>query len=160
MKNNFIIVIILTVTLFVACHKSGITKTSGTSNAVSESKNTTPVKDVIKDAIIDPETDMTNIGTAYTIDSAKINADILSVFVSYAGCCKENSFELYSNGMYAKSLPPQLSLCLRHTMKGEPCRTLVTRELKFNVLKLKYPGKNTVILKLGDKRVTYATKPI
>ena len=156
MQKHFTFIIILSFTFFGACHKKELPKTS-VKDKLSPEKTITST--VIKDAIINPDVDMSNTGNAYTIDSLKIIADVLSVFVSYPGCCTENSFELYSNGMYAKSLPPQLSLCLKHTSKGDPCRRLVTQELKFNILKLKYPGKNTVILKLGDtKRVTYISK--
>lgn len=162
MRKYFTIIILLSVTLFLACHKKETSKTNtnstATSKSTSENKNTAPI---IKDAIVDPETDLMNTGAAYNIDSTKINGDILSLFINYSGGCNEHSFELYSNGMYAKSLPPQLSICLRHTNNDDACRELISQELKFNITKLRYPGKNTVILKLGDKqRITYTIKPI
>lgn len=156
MQKHFIIVILSSVTLLLACHKKEMSKKAVAHQTTSENIKTAPV---IKDAIIDPEADIMDTGGAYNIDSLQINADILSVFVNYSGGCKEHSFELYSRGMYGKSLPPQLSLCLRHNNNGDACNDLVQQELKFNIVKLKYSGKNTLILKLGDKqRITYISK--
>jgi hypothetical protein len=157
MQKLFITTILLSVVFLGACHKKEMSKTGrSTSTSAQENKNTLPK---IKDATIDAGIDVMNTGAAYHIDSTQVNGDILSVFVNYSGGCQEHSFELYSNGMYAKSLPPQLLLCLRHDNKEDACRELINQELKFNIIKLKYPGKNTVILKLGDKqRITYTSK--
>ncbi len=156
MQKLFSTIILLSVILFLSCHKKELTKNINTSKSKSESKNSPPV---VKDAIIDAALDIMNTGASYNVDSMKINGDILSVFVNYSGGCKEHSFEIYSNGMYAKSLPPQLSLCLRHSSNDDSCREIINQELKFNMVKMKYPGKNTVILKLGAKqRVTYTSK--
>lgn len=135
--------------LFGACHK----KASTNSSAVGAKKE--EKKEQIKNAIVTPEIDLTNTGNAYVIDSLALSGDILSIFVNYSGGCKEHSFDLYSNGMFAKSLPPQLSLCLKHTGNDDACRELIMKELKFNVSTLRYSGKNTVVLKFKDKRVTY-----
>jgi len=160
MKKSFTAIVFLSITLFWACHKKEMSKTVPqkiTASAAANVNSTSPIKDPIIDASID----ITNTGAAYNIDSMKISGDILSVFVTYSGGCKEHSFELYSNGMYAKSLPPQLSLCLRHSSNDDACRELINQELKYTISKLKYPGNNTVILKLGAKqRITYTVKPI
>ncbi len=151
MLKHFIVTVFISVTLLVACHKKNISQsTSDTSKTVKQQ-----AKIEIKNAIVDPQVDMANKGAAYTIDSISIAGDILSVFINYTGGCKEHSFDLYSNKMYGKSLPPQLSLCLRHSDEGDACRELIMKELKFNVSNLKYPGKTTLILKIGDKRATY-----
>lgn len=160
MQKHFTLIILLSVALFLSCHKKEISTTTNKASSKSTlvNNNNTPI---IKDAIVDPSADLTNTGAAYTIDSLKINGDILSLFINYSGGCNEHTFELFSNGMYAKSLPPQLSVCLRHTNNGEACRELINQELKFNVTKFRYPGKNTVVLKLGDKqRITYTFKQI
>jgi hypothetical protein len=148
------LVILLATTLFFTCHKRSINKSLATTTEKSEKQADIPVKNVIVDA----ETDMADKGALYTIDSIKINEDILSVYVNYSGGCESHSFELYSNDMYAKSMPPQLSLCLRHTNNNDNCRELISKELKFNVANLKYAGKSTVVLKLADKKITYLVK--
>jgi hypothetical protein len=150
MFKHFITISFISITVLVACHKKNI------SNSTSESKTEKQtVKIEIKNAIVDPQVDLASKGAAYTIDSISIAGDILSVFVNYSGGCKEHSFDLYSNKMYGKSLPPQLSLCLKHAGADDACRELIMKELKFNVSNLKYPGKTTLILKIGDKRATY-----
>jgi hypothetical protein len=158
MQKKITLFILLSFLLFEACHKKDMSKNGKNQSAKSGSadKNITAI---IKNAIIDPETDLMDKGAAYNIDSLKINGDILSLFINYSGSCKEHSFELYSKGMFAKSLPPQLSLCLRHNSNDDACRELINKELKFNIINLRYPGKNTVILKIGEKqRVTYSIK--
>lgn len=152
LKNTLFI--LLATILFFACHKKSINKSHATTTEKSEKQADIPVKS----AIVDTDTDMTDKGSLYAVDSIKINEDILSVFVNYSGGCETHSFDLYSNGMYAKSMPPQLSLCLRHTNNNDNCRELILKELKFNVANLKYAGKSTVVLKLADKKVTYLVK--
>lgn len=161
MRIHTIYVFLLSSAVFIACHKKQINQTASTTTAsTAASENKEPKASLlpeIKNAIVNPETDMANTGALYTVDSMKVTEDTLSVFVNYSGGCKVHSFDLYSNGMYAKSLPPQLSLCLKHTDNGDACRMLIMEELKFNVNNLKYAGKSSVVLKLGDKRATYAT---
>ncbi len=161
MYGTILGVLFISATLFSSCHKKQINQTTSSPASVAVEPTKPPQEAAlpeIKNAIVDAETDMANTGAMYTVDSIKINNDTLSVFVNYSGGCKEHSFDLYSNGMYAKSLPPQLSLCLKHTNNGDACRKLVMKELKFTINNLKYPGKNTVVLKLGDKKATYSTK--
>lgn len=151
----------LSAVLFFSCHKKQINQSNTISAAVTNEKTDkkpTSIQPVIKNARVSAEADMANTGAMYNVDSMRVNNDTLSVFVNYSGGCKEHSFDLYSNGMFAKSLPPQLSLCLKHTSNEDACRKLIIQELKFNVNNLKYPGKNTVVLKLGNKKVLYATQ--
>lgn len=147
--------------LFFSCHKKQINQSNASSAAATNEKTDkkpASVQPEIKSAQVSAEADMVNTGAMYNVDSMRVNNDTLSVFVNYSGGCKEHSFDLYSNGMFAKSMPPQLSLCLKHTSNEDGCRKLIIQELKFNINNLKYPGKNTVVLKLGNKKVLYATK--
>ena len=165
MRNSITVLILLSIIVFFACRKKEVAKTSGSTSKTAPiitSVNSPVAKDTIeptKKAIIAPDADLMNTGAYYTVDTIFIKGDTLSVLINYSGGCKDHSFELYTNGNYAKSLPPQLSLCLRHTNNGDGCRKLIMQELKFNINNLKYPGKNTVVLKLGEKhRVTYLSK--
>jgi len=112
----------------------------------------------INRVIINPQTDLSSIGAGYIIDSVKLNKDILSIFVNYSGGCKEHIFELYSNGKYAKSLPAQMTLCLRHTNNDDNCRMLLLREYKFNIAQLKNSNYETIVLNIGDKTINYNFK--
>lgn len=128
--------------LVTACHNKSMT----------QSADTTPKTNEVK---IDPATDMSATGAAYRLDSLSLNGDVLSVFVNYSGGCKEHTFELISNGMYAKSMPPQISLCLKHTNNEDMCKKLVVQELKFNISKIKYERSKSLVVRLGDKGLNY-----
>lgn len=130
-----------------SCHKKAAAKDEPATNQATVTE--------VKKAVMDTGADMASTGSPYKVDSLSISGNILSVFVNYAGGCKEHSFDLVSDGMYAKSLPPQLSLCLKHTGNDDMCKKLVKQELKFDVSGLQYKGGNTVILKLGEKSVRY-----
>jgi hypothetical protein len=139
------IILFLTLFTIASCHNKSTTKTSSGSG---------PEK--INKVIVDPEVDMTSTGAYYKVDSLFINENILSVLVSYSGGCKDHSFQLFSDGMYAKSIPPQLSLSLKHIANDDQCKKIIKQELKFDVSDLKYKGNNTVILKIGNKKVSYS----
>jgi len=156
MKKILLLPVLLPAVFIFSCHKKQMVvsaeKPAATTSAPMDNKATGTVKNVTVDA----QADMMNTGASYSIDSLGINGDILSVFVNYSGGCKDHSFELLSNGMYAKSLPPQIAVCLKHINNDDACRKLVMEELKFNVSAIKYKGSNgTTIIKLGDKQVTY-----
>ncbi len=125
-----------------ACHKKLITQ---------------PVESIPKteEVKVDAGADLSATGAAYRIDSIGIVGDVLFVFVNYSGGCNEHSFELISNGKYAKSLPPQLSLCLKHSNNGDMCKKLVSQELKFDISKIKYQASKALEIKLGDKSINY-----
>ena len=143
MQKKIILVTAFVLSIVVAaCHKKGMTKTADNSPKANEVK-------------VDATADMSATGGAYKLDSLSLKGDELSVFVNYSGGCKEHSFELISNGMYAKSLPPQLMLCLKHTSNDDMCKKLVMQELKFNISKIKYQGGKSVVVKLGEKSVNY-----
>ncbi len=97
---------------------------------------------------------------AVSVEKASIDGNILNLEVSYSGGCEDHSFELISNGMYKKSMPPQLNLYLKHTNNGDACRKLVMDTLQFNIEDAKYPGGGDLILLISDgnseaTRITY-----
>ncbi len=151
MKKYLFIIIISS---FVACHQKEIAKT----NTSPPPANTAPASDPVSEVIINATADINDKGTAYNIDSVKIKDDILSVFVNYSGGCKPHTWDLISNGMYSKSLPPQIEVVLKHANNNDNCRRLSFRELKFNIARLKYQGNKTIVIKLADKEVHYTSK--
>lgn len=159
MRRIIIATFIFSLALITACHKKTRTARIACGHNPTITKLNNNDTSQIKMVIVDRNINMSDTGTAYTIDSVKINNDILSLFVNYSGGCKTHSFELLSNGAYAKSLPPQVSISLKHIGNDDACRQLITQELKFNVSKLKYQGQNTVILNLRNKaRIYYVTQ--
>lgn len=156
MQKTIFTFILFLVVLISACHRKTRNQCTHKTNTIVANKD---ASSEIKNIVIDPNTNMIDTGTAYTIDSAKVNNDILSLFVNYSGGCKTHLFELYSNGAYGKSLPPQVSVCLKHVGNEDGCRQLISQELKFNISKLKYKGQNTVIIHIGNKHpIYYITK--
>lgn len=149
MKNYTIIISLSALILFEGCHKKTMTQIQNTPTI------TTPLSSLTKQLIIDPAADMSNSGDAFMIENLGIEGSTLIINVSFSGGCKDHVFDLYFNGMYAKSLPVQATLNLKHTGNGDACRELVSRELKFDISKMKAPGGNTIVVKLADKQVNY-----
>jgi hypothetical protein len=139
-----------------ACHKKiALNSDKNKNTAVASNENSNKIKKLI----VDLNVDINNVGSEYVIDSVKINNDILSLFVNYSGGCKTHIFELYSNAEYAKSLPLQTWVCLKHINNDDACRQLISEELKFNISQLQYKGQNTVIINIGNKqKIAYSYK--
>jgi hypothetical protein len=93
-----------------------------------------------------------------TIDSMRVLGKTLILNVSYSGGCEKHEFDLYFNGMYAKSLPVQANLHLFHNNNGDACRKLEMKELRFDISEMKPPGGNSIILKLAGQQTTYTLK--
>jgi len=155
MQQKNILFVLLFISIISSCHKREINK----SNNGRESKTPLATTDSIKSVIINANYNIKDTGATYTIDSAKVNADILSLFIKYSGGCKAHSFDLYSTGFYAKALPPQTFVFLKHNSNGDACRQFFMKELKFNISQLKYTGQKVVVVKIGKKhRVQYTSK--
>lgn len=116
-----------------------------------------PAPVAVPKARIDASVDPSAFPATFTLDSLKINHDTLSAFVNYSGGCAEQQFDLLSNGLFAKSMPPQLTIGLLHDRKGDQCRALVMKELRFDITAFRRPGstQGTVILKLADQSIEY-----
>ena len=61
----------------------------------------------------------------FTINSIVIKGSILHVDIQYSGGCKPHQFDLITNMMMTKSMPPQLSLYIDHNANGESCREVM-----------------------------------
>ena len=96
-----------------------------------------------KEAISVVEMDPTykNIKTdSFTLLESSLEGDNLILLVQYGGWWREHEWKLKTNGAYAKSLPPQITLNLEHNANSDMCRALVTDTLEFNLEPLRYPG--------------------
>ena len=89
-----------------------------------------------------------NNKSTYKIKSATITGDLLSLNVNYTGGCKEHSFELISNGLYAKSLPPQITVYLKHQSNDDTCEKIIEKTITYDISKLQYPGQHTLLIKI------------
>lgn len=96
-----------------------------------------------KEAISVVEIDPTykNIKTdSFTLLESNVEGDNLILLVQYGGGCEEHEWKLKTNGAYAKSLPPQITLNLEHNANGDMCRALLTDTLEFNIKPVRYPS--------------------
>jgi hypothetical protein len=83
-----------------------------------------------------------NVG--YNIQSASIVDSTLTVTITYKGTSEKDEFNIYFNGMYAKSLPAIATLCIVQKKMGDK---EFSKELKFNIADARYmKGDKTFIM--------------
>ena len=75
-----------------------------------------------------------------------IKDNIISIDVQYSGGSKEHTFELFSNQMLMKSLPPKMNLFLQHQANGDLAKALKTETLLFDLTLLNAPPGTTILL--------------
>lgn len=91
---------------------------------------------------------------AFTLDSATIAGDILTIYVSYSGGCEDHDFELFAGTDYLKSMPVQLDVFIKHDSHGDMCRALLMRSYQFNIAEIRYSGFNEVILRFNKNEIS------
>lgn len=79
-----------------------------------------------------------------TIKSASIKGSILQIDVEYSGGCSDANFELYWDGMLAKSMPPKATFGLVYTT-NDTCRKLTMNTLIFDISSV-YTGECIIFL--------------
>lgn len=62
----------------------------------------------------------------YSLNSATITGDTLTVSVSYSGGCKAHQFTLVIAASFIESLPVRLPAVLRHEANGDACEAFPT----------------------------------
>lgn len=150
-----LIIVVLTFGLLTAC---------GTQK---ESQNVTEKDEILKDkendnpfqkAIIAEVTEDTPVTT---INSVKIDGNIMLLEVSYSGGCVEQHFDLVGNATVMKSFPPKRSVELVRS-GGDQCRQVVVTELSFDLKELaqnKSDGAEIILLLKGyEEELTYVYK--
>lgn len=145
MRTRITVAVVAMALSWTACHNKAAVQTTGM-ETTSKSE---------KAIVITQDNALAGAGDAIVIDSLSLQADVLSIFVNYSGGCKEHSFQLYFNGMYSKSLPPQANFVLKHEANGDACRQLILKELKFNIADAKFKGSNSMLIKIADKSLLY-----
>jgi hypothetical protein len=69
----------------------------------------------------------------FDINEIYINADLLTLNISYSGGCKEHTFQLYATRGIYKSNPPQADVFLSHNANGDFCEAYITENIKFDL---------------------------
>ena len=72
-----------------------------------------------------------------TIHSATVRGDSLELDVAFGGGCRDHMFLLLSDGAWMESNPVQVGVRLAHDARGDNCKALVSRLLRFDLTPLK-----------------------
>ena len=92
------------------------------------------VIDIETPVIVDPEYTAPEKNDPFTVKSASIKGDVLSLKVSYSGGCNDHEFKAITNRTYMKSMPPKLGITIEHNANGDMCKALKTETLTFNLV--------------------------
>ncbi len=84
----------------------------------------------------------------FKIKSVQTRKDTLVIRLKYKSGCNE-TFTLKSNGIYMKSLPPQINVYLEHT-STQPCEINSEGVLKFMIDKLRDKRYNEVVINVNS----------
>jgi len=166
MKRLTLLVVLLAggLAMSSSCNSKKQTTAAETAAKVEESK-TEEMKDEkdekVKNIVIQQGYKANEKSAPYQVAKAEIVDDILHLTVTYSGGCEEHSFTAYSNKMYAKSLPPQLTIFVEHENNGDMCRAMLTEDIYFRLNDVRYPGSDKVLIRINDlniEPVMYAYK--
>ena len=100
----------------------------------------------------------------YSINSAALDGDLLSVSVSFSGGCRSHVFTLVISPSFLESDPVQLPAVLAHEANGDPCEAYPTETRVFDLalVRTRYrqnygPGPGIIVLQIdgmpGDELV-------
>ena len=93
------------------------------------------------------------------IDSARVTADVVEVFVTHGGGCAEHEYAAVAWSGWLESNPVQVGVLIAHDDHDDPCDALLFPELRFDLGPLKsayeesYGGwgsSSVLILRLTD----------
>lgn len=77
---------------------------------------------------------------------ASINGDCLDLNLTFGGGCNEHLFDLYWDGSFMKSFPPQVNLRLFHDKKGDACKAIVEQKASFDLKPIQNGGEVVINL--------------
>jgi hypothetical protein len=87
----------------------------------------------------------------FTIDSASVKNNILSLYVKYYGGCKEHDFQMVATNYIKKSLPPQTELFMVHDPKNDTCYRPLQKVVNFSLEKLSVNEFEDIILDVNHQ---------
>lgn len=150
MKNLGIILLILStlIILTMSCKKN---KSAQTTNVAPKEQVTEEPKtqSTVQSVIVD-RTYVHTASDSFTLLESNLKGDVLKLLVQYGGGCETHNWRLVTDGAYAKSLPPQVTLSLEHNANGDMCRALLRDTLEFNLKEIRYPGSFNLMVKIHD----------
>ena len=82
----------------------------------------------------------------FNLMEMKIDGKTLTITVQYAHGGKEHQFDLYTNQMMMKSMPPKMNLFLQHQANGDMGKALKTEKLQFDLSPIAAPPGRLILL--------------
>lgn len=79
----------------------------------------------------------------YTLNSATITDDMLTISVSYSGGCEEHQFRLVVSEGFLESFPVQLPISIAHDANDDTCEAYPTENYRFDLTPIKTMYQNT-----------------
>ena len=73
----------------------------------------------------------------FTLNSAAVADDMLTVSVSYSGGCRDHEFHLHKADSFMESDPVQLRITLIHDGNGDRCLAWITEQHSFDLSDIK-----------------------
>jgi hypothetical protein len=95
----------------------------------------------------------------FVFQQVRMAGDTLDISVQYGGGCAGHDFTLLLSPIVRESLPVQASAWLAHDAKGDPCRALIGRTLRFDLTPLKHLYRQNYGVQSGTIRLTIAGWP-
>lgn len=69
----------------------------------------------------------------FNVTDLEVRGSVLAVTVEYSGGNSDHQFDLYTNMMIMKSMPPKLNVFLQHNAHGDMAEGLISKTLLFDV---------------------------
>lgn len=119
-------------------------------NDAGEKDETPPI--IVQQGFVKPDN-----SALFELIKTSLEGNIITIEVSYSGGCNEHDFKLYFDGNYKKSLPPKADFILTHDNKGDACRSIVNKTLKFDISKAQYTGQKEIMVSVeGFQELKYS----
>jgi hypothetical protein len=119
-------------------------------NDASEKDETPSI--IVQQGFVKPDN-----SASFDLIKTSLEGNILTIEVSYSGGCNEHEFKLYFDGNYKKSLPPKADFILTHDNKGDACRSIENKTMKFDISKSQYAGQKEIMVSVeGFQELKYS----
>jgi hypothetical protein len=85
-----------------------------------------------------------------TVDSAVIESHHLRVFSTHGGGCETHEFAAVASGGWMESSPVQINVYIAHESRDDPCRALLSPQLRFDLSPLRRAYQNAYGTQPGE----------
>lgn len=86
---------------------------------------------------INNDIDLNTVRAPFQVKDVTVRNGVLELVVAYFGGCGEHEFGLMTHNDLSQSVPVQAALLLTHDPQGDECKTLLSKELRFDLQPLR-----------------------